>query len=193
MPGAGTTRSRPPIPPEPDGRLRSFSPFVDARSRILILGTMPGPEALRKQEYYGFPGNHFWRIMSDLFAGGRTLDYPAKLGLLRRQRIALWDVLESCERRGALDSAIRDDRPNAIPELLARCPGIRAIFLNGKTAAKKFERYFGGRLALPATCLPSTSPANASISYPRKRQLWTAVAAALAVPARATRTRRVRR
>jgi len=47
--------------------LRSFKPVVDENSRVLILGSMPGPEALRKRQYYGFDGNHFWKILPRLF------------------------------------------------------------------------------------------------------------------------------
>ena len=47
--------------------LRSFKPFADSNSKIIILGTMPGPMALAKQEYYGFTGNHFWKILFRLF------------------------------------------------------------------------------------------------------------------------------
>ncbi|MFO0987918.1 MAG: DNA-deoxyinosine glycosylase [Alphaproteobacteria bacterium] len=106
-------------PPSPI--LRSFAPLADARSRVLVLGTMPGPEALRKQEYYGFKGNHFWKIMTDLLAPGRSLDYAQKLALLRRHRIAVWDVLRSCTREGAADSAIRDTDAQRHPGL-ARAP-----------------------------------------------------------------------
>jgi hypoxanthine-DNA glycosylase len=156
--------------------LRSFKPFADARSRVLVLGTMPGPEALRRQEYYGFPGNHFWRIMIDLFAAGRALDYTAKLALARRHRIALWDVLAACERTGAADSAIRNAVPTDIPGLLARHPGISRIFLNGTTAAKLFAKFHGAKVTVPTVQLPSTSPANAAISYARKLEHWRQVA-----------------
>jgi TDG/mug DNA glycosylase family protein len=160
--------------------LLSFDPIADARSRVLVLGTMPGPEALRRREYYGFPGNHFWRIMIDLLAPGRTLSYPEKIDLVRRHRIALWDVLAACERIGAADSAIRNAVPTDIPGLLARHPGIRAIFLNGTTAARLFRRFHGGRVALPTFPLPSTSPANAAIRYADKLAQWKAVAQAAA-------------
>ena len=156
--------------------LRSFEPFADARSRVLVLGTMPGPQALRKQEYYGFAGNHFWRIMIDLFAPGRTLAYPERIALLRRNRIAVWDVLAACERVGAADSAIRNAVPTDIPGLLARRPGIRTIFLNGTTAARLFAKFHGASVTVPTVQLPSTSPANATISYARKLEQWTTVA-----------------
>jgi hypoxanthine-DNA glycosylase len=155
--------------------LRSFAPLADGRSRVLVLGTMPGPEALRKQEYYGFKGNHFWKIMSDLLADGRALDYGEKLALLRRHRIAVWDVLASCAREGAADSAIRDPAPNDIPGLLARHPGIHTIICNGTTSARLFARYFGGTVAVPMIPLPSTSPAHATMPYALKRARWTVV------------------
>lgn len=137
---------------------------------------MPGPVALRKREYYGFNGNHFWRIMADLFADGRPLDYRQKIALVRRNRIALWDVLASCERLGAADSAIHAERPTDIPGLLARCPRIGMIFLNGGTCDRLFRRYHGDRIALPTLRLPSTSPAHASIPYSRKLEAWSAIA-----------------
>lgn len=155
--------------------LRSFAPIADARSRVLVLGTMPGPEALRKQEYYGFKGNHFWRIMTDLLAPGRTLDYGGKLALLRRNRIAAWDVLQSCTREGAADSTIRATSPNDIPGLLARHPGIHTIFCNGATSARLFARYFSSTIAVPMVPLPSTSPAHATMPYATKRGHWTVV------------------
>ena len=166
--------------------LRSFAPLADERSRVLVLGTMPGPEALRRQQYYGFPGNHFWRIMRDLLAEGRELSYDEKVALLRKHRIALWDVLESCERIGALDSAIKNATPNAVPELLARFPGIHTVFCNGGLSAKVFGKFFAKRVTVPMIPLPSTSPANASIPYPKKRTLWRVVIerAAIARPPR---------
>ena len=86
---------------------------------MLILGTMPGPEALRRRQYYGFPGNHFWLVIQRLFgADDRPLSYPEKIRLLKANRIALWDVIASCRRVGASDSAITQVTPNRIPELL---------------------------------------------------------------------------
>src|SRR5262249_23502800 len=141
---------------------RSFQPFANRRSRVLILGSMPGPEALRKQQYYGFTGNHFWTILPALVGEPKTDNYPKKLAMLRRHGIALWDVIESCTRPGALDSAIRNHKPNDIPGLIGRYPNIRAIFINGQFAYKTFVKTFGETIDRPVTVLPSTSPANAA-------------------------------
>lgn len=158
--------------------LRSFKPVADRQSRVLILGTMPGPVALRRRQYYGFPGNHFWPILQGLFGqGGRLLSYPQKIRLLKENRIALWDVIASCQRVGASDSAICCVTPNQIPELLQRYPNIRKIFLNGRTAERLFKLHFGDSIRLPVRRLPSTSPAHAAISYKEKLKRWKQVRA----------------
>ncbi len=160
--------------------IRSFRPLADSRSRILILGSMPGPEALRKKEYYGFNGNHFWRILPEILGVPQPLSYHEKIELLKNNRIALWDVLETCAREGASDSGIRSEKPNDIIRLIQRYPEIRTIFLNGKTAEKMYRKYFGGRIQIQAYGLPSTSPAHASIRYEKKRDQWRVILKTLA-------------
>src|SRR5512134_3021040 len=98
--------------------LRSFKPIIDERSRVLILGSMPGPEALRKRQYYGFEGNHFWTIIPKMFGRERPVLYEDRLKLIREHNIALWDVLASCVRPSAMDSHISRPTPNDIPKLL---------------------------------------------------------------------------
>lgn len=153
----------------------SFKPVIDRRSRVLVLGTMPGPMALAKQEYYGFPGNHFWPIVVRLFGGREPMTYPQKLRLLKKNRVALWDTIRSCERVGASDGRIRCIVPNDIPGLIRRHPGIRVIFLNGRLAEKLYRKYAAARVGLPVVTLPSTSPAHAAMSFPRKLKAWRAV------------------
>lgn len=152
--------------------LRCFPPIADRRSRILILGTMPGPESLRKKEYFGFKHNQFWKIMRGTFGVERELNYAEKKRLLLRNRIALWDVVGSCEREGAADHKIRNVAPNPVDRLLRRYSGIRTILFDGKTAEKLFRRHFPGLAHVPAYYLPSTSPAHASLSYEVKFARW---------------------
>ncbi|OGW81510.1 MAG: DNA-deoxyinosine glycosylase [Omnitrophica bacterium GWA2_52_8] len=153
--------------------LRSFKPVVDGRSRVLVLGSMPGPTALKKQEYYGFSGNHFWRVMQRYFDVRGEPDYQGKIGLLLDHGIALWDVCATCLRQGAGDQAIEKPTFNPVPELLEEYPGICAVFLNGRTAEKIFRERFKN-ITLPAFYLPSTSPAHAGLSFEKKYRRWAA-------------------
>ncbi len=159
----------------PLSRLHSFKPIVDANSRVLILGSMPGPMALRKQQYYGFEGNHFWTIIPALFKKSRPLIYEDRIALVRQNKIALWDVLESCERVGAADSAIKNPNLNPIPELLGTYSAIRAVFVNGRAAHQLFLKKYEGEVKQPIFCLPSSSPANAAMKIDEKIHKWSVI------------------
>ena len=136
---------------------------------------MPGPEALRRQEYYGYPQNHFWKILPQIYGENELRNYPDKLDFLKRYGIALWDVIASCEREGAADQKIRKHQPNNIPELLKKFPKIEKIFLNGRLAQALFEKHFDGQIQIPVYYLPSTSPAHASLSPSQKLEKWRAI------------------
>lgn len=140
------------------------------------MGSVPGPEALRKKEYYGFKGNYFWRIIPEILEAEPPSRYKDKIALLRERRIALWDVVNSCVREGASDSSIRREKPNDIVRLIKRYPQINTIFLNGRTAEKLFSKFFGSVIQIPAYYLPSTSPAHASIAYSKKLKEWRVIA-----------------
>lgn len=151
--------------------IRSFPPSADPRARILILGSMPGAESLRKQEYYAFPRNAFWRITGGIFSFDPALPYEDRLARLREHGVALWDVLQCCEREGSLDSRILRPVPNDLRALLSQCPGIRRIFCNGGASAGFFRKFFPELLPL-MTRLPSTSPAAAMYSFEEKSERW---------------------
>ena len=166
-------------------RAHSFPPVVDARGRVLILGSMPGKASLRAVEYYAHPRNLFWRFMEELFGIDRHARYEARTEALLAKHVALWDVLETCTRESSLDSDIVPDSivPNDLPGLLAEHTGIRAICFNGAKAAQLFDRHVAPRLGAREVVLhrlPSTSPANASIPYEKKLSDWRVVADAAA-------------
>ena len=96
----------------------SFPPSVETGAEVLLLGSMPGEESLRRQQYYAYRYNAFWKIMGVLFAFDPELPYEERLAALRRNRVALWDTLKYCRREGSLDTGIREPVPNDIPGLL---------------------------------------------------------------------------
>ncbi len=158
---------------------RSFPPIVDARARILVLGTLPGEESLRRREYYAHPRNLFWPIVFGLFGTTPAVDYAERLAFVMAHRIALWDVCELGERDASADSSIRSERPNAIDRLLEAHPLIRAVAFNGTTARRLYDRHFARRSDLAYLALPSTSPAHARLDFAAKLARWTALREAL--------------
>ena len=154
------------------GRIIAFEPVAPPGARVLILGSMPSVESLNQGFYYAHPRNAFWRILAQVFGEPFPEDIPGRVALLERHGSALWDVLQSCEREGSLDSAIRRPEPNDFEGLFRRCPGIRRILLNGGTAERLFMKwgkpFTEGR---ELQRLPSTSPAY-TLSYERKLAQW---------------------
>ena len=158
--------------------LRSFPPAAAKGVRVLVLGSMPGVESLRQQQYYAHPRNAFWRIMGRLFGFSPELPYDQRLEELNRAGVALWDSLAGCERSGSLDSNIREPVPNDIPGFLKKYPAIHAIFCNGAASYQFLKKYHGalfGRSDLTIRQMPSTSPAAAMYSFEQKLQQWSVV------------------
>jgi double-stranded uracil-DNA glycosylase len=160
-----------------------FDAIVGPEPRVLILGTAPSEQSLREGRYYANPRNDFWSIMERLFAGGRPLEYAARVELLEDAGVALWDVLRQAERAGSLDANIRAPVANDLAGFLQAHPSIAMVFFNGATAERLFLAHCAASLADDAVRfvrLPSTSPANASISSALKLAAWQAVRAAAA-------------
>jgi hypoxanthine-DNA glycosylase len=144
-----------------------------------VLGTLPGEESLRRQEYYAHPRNLFWPIAFGLFDDTPALLYPDRLSFVLGRRIALWDVCASGQRLASADATIRAEIPNAIDELIDAHPGIRAIAFNGSGARRLYHRHFAPLPGLVYLALPSTSPAYASLGFAEKLARWRALREAL--------------
>jgi hypoxanthine-DNA glycosylase len=154
---------------------RSFPPIVDERALVLVLGTLPGEESLRRVEYYAHPRNLFWPIIAALVDAPTPADYAAKVALVISNRIALWDVCALGERLASADSTIRAEEPNAIDSLLDNHPTIRTVVFNGSTARRLYDRHFMRRPDLAYLAMPSTSPAHARLGFADKLAQWRAV------------------
>lgn len=154
-------------------RKRSFPPVADPRTRLLVLGSLPGERSLAEGRYYANPRNQFWLLMGGVIERDLvSLDYEARLQTLLDRGVGLWDSVAEATRPGSLDTGIRDHSPNDIAALAASLPRLRAVAFNGgKSAAigMKLLAPLAGRLALVP--LPSSSPAH-TMAVALKAQMW---------------------
>jgi double-stranded uracil-DNA glycosylase len=162
----------------PDHNVAGLPLIAAPDAHVLVLGSAPSVLSLQKGEYYGNPQNAFWRIMAELLGRSPGEDYEARTWMLLEARIALWDVLAAAERPGSLDASIVSTTAvvNDFEAFFAGHPLVRAVFFNGQTARRFWDRRVQGRQALPAgltlTTLPSTSPALAALSRADKLAAW---------------------
>jgi len=160
-----------------------FRPVVDEHTRILILGSMPSEESLRRGEYYAHARNRFWPMIDAVYSIPLALSYSERLRALRGHGVGLWDVIESCERDGSLDSRIvaTSEKYSGLSDLFKTYYGISVICCNGVKAYDSLVRRVLPALdkllvdRLKVFKLPSTSPANASYLYEDIVKEWSAV------------------
>ena len=150
-------------------------PVFDADSRLLILGSFPSVKSRAEGFFYGHPQNRFWRVVAAVFGEPVPQSVAEKKAFLLRNRVALWDVIRSCEINGSSDASIRSVRANDLRVILDAAD-IRAIYVNGKTALHYYREYTEPTIGRPAICLPSTSPANAAWSVERLLTAWKQIA-----------------
>jgi hypoxanthine-DNA glycosylase len=152
----------------------SFPPYAAHDAEKLILGSMPGEESLRQFQYYAHPRNAFWKIMGELFDFDPRVSYVDRIEFLICRKIALWDTVHRCVRPGSMDADIKLEVPNDFELFFKKYPNIKKIFFNGQTAYRLFKKHVA-KMDIPEVehiIMPSTSPANASISYEGKLEAW---------------------
>jgi len=152
-------------------RITSFPPIISETSKVLILGSAPGVKSLQMQQYYAHPQNQFWKILFHLFEEEFQIDYDARKQLLSKYDIALWDVIDSCEREGSSDAKIRKEEHNDVPQLISDYPNIKAVFSNGQKSSKEVQKILGKDSQIPFGVLPSTSPLH-TIGFEKKLEAW---------------------
>ncbi len=152
-------------------RISSFAPIISTTSRILILGSVPGVKSLEMQQYYAHPQNQFWKIVFELLGEDFSKDYETRIETIRKNNIALWDVIDTCEREGSLDTKIRNEEHNDITKILNDHPSISVIFCNGQKSFKNLKKILGEESEIPVFVLPSTSPLH-TISFDKKLKEW---------------------
>jgi hypoxanthine-DNA glycosylase len=151
--------------------LQGFPPVVAADTHTLILGSFPGEASLAATQYYAHPRNQFWRVLGNVLEEPLAeLAYEERLRRVLAHGIGVWDVLAACHREGSLDAAIRNAQPNDFASLREHAPLLKKVCFNGKTAGR-FAPVIGAA-GYATVVLPSSSPANAMLSFDQKLRLW---------------------
>ena len=150
----------------------SFSPISDANIKILILGSMPGDKSLAANEYYAHPQNRFWFVLAQITGKNLPTTYSEKINLLLSHQIGVWDVAHSALRKGSMDSAMKNEIPNKIDEFISQHNELKLIVFNGKKAEALYIKYFAQKTGISYLSLPSTSPANATVTFEKLVLIW---------------------
>ncbi|KWE52644.1 DNA-deoxyinosine glycosylase [Burkholderia ubonensis] len=152
--------------------LKGFPPVVGPATHTMILGSFPGEASLDAAQYYAHPRNQFWRLLGEVLGEPalHELAYDARLERVLKHGIGIWDVLAACHREGSLDSAIRNAKPNDFDALREHAPLLKKVCFNGKTAGRFAEVI--GAAGYETLVLPSSSPANAMLSFEQKLLRW---------------------
>ena len=156
----------------------NIAPVYDRNSKVLILGSFPSVKSREERFYYAHPQNRFWRVLAALLNCDVPDTIEKKLACLHQNKIALWDVIESCDIDGSDDASIRNVVPNNLSRIIDNAD-IKQIFTNGGTANKLYKKFCLPQTKLPAARLPSTSPANAGYRFDRLLEEWKIVANSL--------------
>lgn len=158
---------------------QGFSPILDENTRVLILGSHPGIPSLRKQEYYGNPGNAFWRVVFNAINVADPVDYARRIALLKANGIGLWDVYKTVDRVGSLDSNIKGEVLNDFESVLSSVQ-INLIIANGKKAYGEIQKHpvFAGYEVVLAL---STSGANNGRDKERTNQWYKTIRQGLGI------------
>ena len=151
--------------------IHPIEPIYNKKSEILILGSFPSVKSREEGFFYGHPQNRFWKVTSAVFGESTPHTIQEKRKFLLRNKIAVWDVIHSCEITGSSDSSIKNVVVNDLTEIL-NGSNIKHIFVNGKKAFSLYNKYTKPETKIEAICLPSTSPANVAWNLEKLIEEW---------------------
>lgn len=136
-----------------------LKPIYNSESKVLILGSFPSIKSRENSFYYAHPKNRFWSTLEKVFKEdiGNSNQYREKF--LLTHKIALFDVVYSCNITASSDSSIKDVIPNNIKKIVDESK-IKAIFTTGTKAYSLYNKYLLKDVGIDAIKLPSPSPAN---------------------------------
>ena len=153
-------------------QLHEIAPVYSEDAEILILGSFPSVLSRKAGFYYAHPQNRFWKTLSAIFGESAGDTKEEKTAFLKKHKIALWDVVGSCEIEGSKDPTIKRAEPNDI-KIITSAARIKAVFTNGKKAHELYLANLAKDLEnVPVINLPSTSPANARLTLEKLVEVW---------------------
>lgn len=154
-------------------KTNKFEPIYDENSEILILGTFPGVKSLKTGFYYADTRNKFWSIISNITGESQCNTREEKIKMLLDNKIAIWDVLESCDRKGSADSSITNIALNDL-SIVINNSNIKRIYANGKKAESYYNKYQRDITGMEITYLPSTSGSNTKFAN-KINEMWSVI------------------
>ena len=138
--------------------------FINEDSHILILGSMPSVASRAQGFFYAHPQNRFFKTMAMVFNEQEPKNIEERKTFHLKHRIALYDVIHECDICGSSDSSIKNVVPIDIKRIITDYPNIKRVYTTGKKAKALYDKYLLSECHIEAISLPSTSPANATIS-----------------------------
>lgn len=151
--------------------VQPFAPVYDEHSKVLILGSLPSVKSREQGFYYGHPQNRFWKVTAAVFGEPVPETIEEKKEMLLRNRLAVWDVIESCDIIGSSDSSVKNAEAADVAGLLSSL-AIERVYVNGALAGKLYDQYLFEKTGIGAVRLPSTSPANARWNLEALIESW---------------------
>jgi hypoxanthine-DNA glycosylase len=151
---------------------QGFLAIVDENTEILILGSLPGDMSIRKHQYYGHPGNDFWRLLGSIIGDDlQGMNYQNRLETLKSNKIGLWDVFKAGKRYGSEDAKIKSEEINQFSMLKELAPSLKLVLFNGRKSGE-YEPILKA-MGYETKVLPSSSGANRRFLKKRKSE-WEA-------------------
>ena len=136
-----------------------LKPIYNSESKVLILGSFPSIKSRENSFYYAHPKNRFWSTLEKVFKEDIGSSNQDREKFLLTHKIALFDVVYSCNITASSDSSIKDVIPNDIKKIVDDSK-IEAIFTTGTKAYSLYNKYLLKDVGIDAIKLPSPSPAN---------------------------------
>lgn len=153
----------------------TFEPVYGTDSSLLILGSFPSVKSRELGFYYGHPQNRFWKVMGSIFEQNKDIlnqaSIETKIDFLKKNKVAIWDVIDECDIIGSSDSSIKNVIASDIQKIVSESK-IQRIYANGKTAKRLYDKYCFDNIKIEAKLLPSTSPANAAYRLDDLIEKW---------------------